>query len=238
MSKLSDLTMTDDIQEAGDSVGGKFDPVNSGLYKLKIVSAYLMESTNGASGVALDFETEDGQSIQETIYITSGKAKGQKHYYIDKKGDKQYLPGFNQINALSLLTAGKNINKLETEEKIIDVYDFNAKARLPTKVDMLMALVDKPVLAGIFKKIVDKRVLDPETSKYVPTGETRTINEVDKFFRASDQLTVTEIKAGATEAVFINTWHSKNTGVTKDESTKNVSPQAVTATPKASALFT
>ena len=42
-------------------------------------------------------------------------------------------------------------------------------------------------------------------------------NEIDKVFRASDGLTVTEVLAEATEPVFKNTWSEKNTGVTRNK---------------------
>jgi len=38
------------------------------------------------------------------------------NYYQDKEGKKQYLPGFNIANALSVLTAGKELGELTPEQ--------------------------------------------------------------------------------------------------------------------------
>lgn len=48
----------------------------------------------------------------------------------------------------------------------------------------------------------------------MPSGETRDINEINKFFRADDGLTVPEIEAQVTEAKFKNDWENKFAGKT------------------------
>ena len=47
-------------------------------------------------------------------------------------------------------------------------------------------------------------------------GETREENEVVKFFRAEDGLTVPEVEAGVTEAKFKADWEKKFTGTVRN----------------------
>jgi len=236
MSVLAGLTTNDEVQEVKDSVGGNFSAVESGLYKTIIKSAYVDVVTSGAVAIRLEVESDNGDTIRQALWVQSNTQKGGKNYFVDKKGNKQYLPGFNQANALCLLTAGKAISEMATEEKIIDIYDFASKSQVPTKVDMLVELLGQPIVVGIIKQTVNKNIKDEATGKYVATNETRTENEVDKFFRAKDNLTVTEIKAGMVEAVFITKWHEKNTGVTRDK-TKKVTASANKPAPEQAALF-
>ena len=235
---LDDLTMDQDIQEDKDTIGGKFDAVESGVYKLKIKSAYAALSAGGAKGLYLELETATGKTINTVFWMTSGTAKGCKNYYIDKAGKKQYLPGFNQANALCLLTVGKPISAIVTAEKIVDVYDGAVKARIPTKVDMLVELLEQPITAGIIKQLVNKNIKD-DTGKYVPTAATRVENEIDKLFRTKDNLTVTEIKANMTESSFIHKWHTKWNEVTRDRTVKVAESFSApgAAAPKTKTLF-
>lgn len=67
------------------------------------------------------------------------------------------------------------------------------------------------IQAGIQKQTVDKNEKGDD-GKYYPTGETREINEVVKFFRYDDGLTVPEIEKGVTEAKFKDEWVAKWAG--------------------------
>lgn len=213
---LAALKTDDTIQNEKDSIGGGAGTVESGLYNSTVKMAYLGESTGGAMSLTLHLDT-DGGEFRHTTYITSGKAKGQKNYY-EKDGEKNYLPGFNVANSLCLLAAQKEISEMATEEKVVKIYDFTAKEEVPTTVPVLTELLGQPIIAGIIKQTVDKNknvAAEGEPKNYQPTGETRDENEIDKFFRASDGLTTAEIRAGATESSFRDTWGTKNTGVTR-----------------------
>ena len=78
----------------------------------------------------------------------------------------------------------------------------------------LTELHGQQIIAGVLKQTVDKTKKN-DSGVYVATGETRDENEIDKFFRAKDSLTVAEILAQASEATFINSWREKNAGVTR-----------------------
>ena len=147
--------------------------------------------------------------------MTSGTAKGGKNYY-EKDGEKFYLPGFITANSLALLTLGKEIGQLETEPKVINLYSSEAKAEVPTKVDMFTDLLGMDIIAGIIRQTVDKNVKDG-AGNYVPSGETRDENEIDKFFRMRDRRTTAEIRAQADKAVFVDTWAEKWTAKVRNK---------------------
>jgi hypothetical protein len=218
MNILSNLTTDETIANEKDSIGGGSRTIDSGIYEATIVHAYVTKSAGGAVGMVVNMKTDAGQELRQTFWMTSGTAKGCKNYYEDKNGDKQYLPGFILANSLCLLTVGQEISALETEQKVIPLYNVEAKSEIPTKVDMLMDLVGKQVVAAVMKQIVDKTKKNETSGLYEPTGETREENEIDKFFRQRDRMTTAEIRAKAEAATFVNTWAEKWTGKVRDKS--------------------
>lgn len=224
MSLLSGLNTDSDAQGERDSVGGSFT-LESGVYDFEITMAFLQKAASGAIGLNLHFKTKDYKEYRETVYIQSGDAKGNKTYYVNKKGEKFNLPGFSTANGLALLTVGQDLAALAgtTEEKVVNVYSPDAKADVPTKVECLVDLIGQRILAGVQKQIEDKNQRGDD-GKYYPTGETRETNEIDKLFCAREShygMTLAEIQAEAEEAVFIETWKAKFTGVTRDRTTKD-----------------
>ena len=217
MNLFENVATAENVVEEKDSVGG-FGPLESGVYAMKVAMAYLLTSKKGAVGVALQLEGSNGEKLRQTIYVTSGADKGCKTFYT-KDGEQHALPGFSLMNSLALLGAGEEILKLPQEEKLVNVYNFDTKKEEPTKVPVLMDLLDKEVLVAVQKQTVDKTVLSG--GEYLPTGEFRDVNEIDKVFRARDGMTVAEIRAGAEEATFIETWKAKWTGVTRDRRSKD-----------------
>lgn len=241
MSMLAGLATQEDIVQETDSLGGGSRILESGLYKSKIQVAYLEKSKGGALGLVLHLETDSGQDLRQTLWVASGDAKGNKTYYVNAKNEKHFLPGYLHANSICLLTCDKEISQMATEEKVIKLYNFDAKAEVPTKVNMLVDLIGKEIAAGVIKQTVDKNVKNAD-GKYVPSGEVREENEIDKIFRATDGMTVAEIRANATEAVFATSWKDKWTGVTKDRTTKQAAgstagaptPQGAAAKPTTS----
>lgn len=218
MSLLKGLASDASIANERDSVGGS-RVVESALYPLTITLAYVMTAASGALGLVLSARTEDKKDIKQTLWMSSGRDKGGKNYY-EKDGEKNYLPGYILANSLALLTVGKEISELDTEQKVVNAYSPEAKAEVPTKVDMIMDLVGKEILGGVIKQTVDKTKKN-DAGVYVATGETRDENEFDKFFRIKDRMTTAEIRAEATTAVFADAWAAKNTGVTRNKAGKS-----------------
>lgn len=214
MSLLKNLASDQSIANEKDSVGGS-RVLDSGLYTFNVTLAYVTVASSGALGLVLGAKTSSGQDYRETLWMSSGTAKGAKNYY-EKDGEKIYLPGYLVANSLALLTVGKEISELDTEEKVVGVYNAEAKQEVPTKVNMIMDLLGQQILAGIVKQTVDRTKKNEATGAYEATGETRDENVIDKLFRAKDRMTTAEIRAQAETATFADTWAEKNTGVTRN----------------------
>lgn len=215
MTILSSLKTSSDVEKDTDSLGGGYRPLESGLYDMTVKLAYLSTSKGGALALNTEFETTQGQTVRQQFWMTSGTAKGGRNYYEDKKtGKKRYLPGFTAANALALLTVGVEIGEVETEEKVINLYNRELSKEAPTKVQMFTDLIGKPISAGILKQTVDRTTFNESTGAYDPTGETRDENEIDKFFRQRDGLTVADIENGISDPDFRDAWIGKWAGVT------------------------
>lgn len=215
MSLLHSLATDPTIANERDSVGGT-RVLESGMYTSNINLAYLTKSNGGALGLVLGLKTDAGQELRQTLWMTSGTAKGCKNFY-EKDGQKTYLPGFLLANSICLLTVGKEISQIETEQKVVNAWSSEAKAEVPTKVDMLTDLLGQEIIAAVFKQIVDKTKKNETTGVYEPTGETKEENEIDKFFRARDKMTTAEIRGQASEPIFYGTWEAKWTGKTREK---------------------
>lgn len=219
MSLLKKMTIHNDIATETDSVGGGSYIWESGLYKSKIDMAYLKEAASGALAVVLHLTNAKGQTLKSDLWIQSGKDKGNKNFY-ERGGERHFLPGFERMNTLSLLTVGRPLNELDTDKKTIKIYDYTQKKEVPTEVDVITELLDQEIVAGVIKQTVDKNAKQDDGS-YRPTGDTREENEIDKFFRAEDGMTTTEILAEAPQAEFMNTWNDRWDGQVRDKSTKD-----------------
>jgi hypothetical protein len=227
MSLFKGLSTDSSIQADKDVLGGsKFGVWDSGAYDTVIELAYVDESKGGAMSVNFVFKTQEGKELRQSIYVTSGKEKGQLNYYVDKEGNKKYLPGFNQVNDVCLLAAGEALSDMETETKVLSLYNYDQKKEVPTKKEVITDLIGKEITLGVQKIIQDK---------YNKPGETQTINEISKVFRTKDQMTANEIRAEETEATFYGAWKEKNTGIVINKSGKGGNAAAATPdTPKKS----
>lgn len=228
MSLLANLATDNTIANDTDTLGSA-GALNSGLYNCTVSMAHITKSSGGAMGLVLTLKTTDGRDVRQTLWMTSGTAKGCKNYY-EKNGEKHYLPGFTHANNLCLLTVGKEVSQMDTETKVINLYSPEAKAEVPTKVEVLMDLLGKEIIVGLIKQTVDKTKKNETTGIYEATGETRDENEVDKFFRAKDRMTTAEIRAQAEEALFIGNWEQKWTGKVRDRA--KGSPAGLPGVPK------
>lgn len=217
MSLLKKITVSEKAQGDTDVLGGSF-VLESGMYLSKVTMAFLDQTASGALRLNVHFKTEAGEEFRQALFITSGDDKENKSTYT-KDGQEYFLPGYNQANALCLLTVGSEITEMDTDVKTLKVYNAEAREEVPTEVEVLTALIGEQIYVGLQKQIVDVRKKGDD-GKYHPTGETREVNEVDKFFRAEDMLTVAEISGGAEEPKFFELWKERWEGQTRDRSTK------------------
>ena len=203
------------LEKAEDRLGGGFSPRETDIYTFKIKAAYAGKSPGGAMNVSLIAVDSQGE-YRETIYITNKKGEN----FFVKDGKKVPLPGFTIINDLCLIATGEPLSEQETEEKVINLYDFEAKKEVPTSVPMIMALVDAEVSLSIQKNLEDKNVKN-DAGEYVPSGETRDTNTIGKVFHTETKMTVVEALEGAEEAKFWDAWLEKNKGKVFDRTKKD-----------------
>lgn len=216
MSIFSNMT-TEGMEQASDVLGG-FTSLESGIYPAMVKALYVTESKSGAMALNLIADI-NGREYRETIYITN---KDKQNYYLSKKtGKKVPLPGFTTIDDLCLCGIGKHLSETsDPQPKTIKVYDFDAKAEILKEVPMVTDMIGAKVLLGILREIVDKNTL--QGNEYVPSGETREQNTINKVFHSETHKTVPEATQGKEKAEFYDKWIAKYEGKTIDRSTKGV----------------
>ena len=196
------LRKTDGVVETTeDRVGGGSFIIDSGVYEAKIDKAYLVNSTSShAVGVRIEATLSNGKKYRDTIYVTNGEGK---NTYVNKDGKACYLPGFETVSNISLVTTGKELADLTPEDKVVEVYNAELKRNAPTTVKMFMELVGADIMLGIAKTKSFKQVKNPATNKYENTVEIVEGNELINVFTMAG-FTALESKAKATEVNFIN----------------------------------
>lgn len=241
---LSKLKASNNVKvDDNDSLGGGYI-LESGIYPMTIELAYMDQSAKGALSLNCVFK-HGNQTLKQSFWVQSGNDKGNAITYKDKRtGEEHLLPGLNMANAIIGLTLGKELSDLDTTEKMVNIYNFEAKAEIPTKVEVLMDLLGQDIIVGVQKRLVDKTV-KADNGMYVPApdGSHRTENEVSKVFQAGTGLTVAELRAGESTGSFIQDWKDKWTDVTIDKRTKQAGGAAApvagapTPAPAAGSLF-
>ena len=187
-----------------DVLGGNFT-VPTNVYPAIIKLAYVDKSAKGAINVVFDFAilvNGKERNHKETIYISN--AAGSFTYQDKKTGEDKPMPGFVTVDTICKAITGKSITQMTTEKKLVKIYDYTQKAEVPQEKEVLMGLVRGKLELGIQELTVGKTVKS-DTGEYVPTGETRDINELSKVF-TEDGLTLVEKEAGANEAKFKAAW--------------------------------
>ena len=234
MSLFNNLS-SEGFEDNQDRLGG-FSVLETDIYAGKIKVAYAGQSPGGAQCVTLliDFA---GREHRETIYITTKKGD---NFFMNKESPpkKVALPGFTTIDDICQVTTGNPLSMQKAEDKIVNVYDPEAKKELPKSVPVLVDLVGKDVLLAIQKSTVDKTVKQGDA--YVPTGESRDENTIEKVFHSELRITVVEAKDAdknnrAPVAGFIDAWVERNKGKTRDKRQDRSGDSVRTGRPSAAA---
>ena len=167
--------------------GGALD---TDIYPATIKACYTQKARNTKAMFVITLLDVGGREVRSQI-LTNNKSGGIT--YKDQAGKDKNLPGYNQMNTLALLLTGKELGSLDVEEKTLKLYDFDAKKELPQAVDCFVELHGMKVQVALQKQIVDKTKLNEKTNEYDPTGETREVNEVIKYFPEDKLVTMSEI---------------------------------------------
>ena len=213
MSLFGKLT-NDGLEESQDRLGG-FAVLDTDVYAGTIKAAYAGTSSGGSTFVAVIVDL-NGREYRETLYVTNKKGE---NFFLNKedKSKKVPLPGFTTVDDICLITTGKPLSEQESEEKVINIYDFEQRKDVPTTVPMLTELLGQKISLGILKILENKNEKSGE--EYVATAATRELNNIDKVFHPELKLTVAEARNGVEEAKFQDAWVEKNKGVTRDKRT-------------------
>lgn len=209
MSNIFANLNTNGMEQVKDSLGG-YSPLETDAYLAKIKNAYVTMSKNNAMAVNLVCDI-DGREYREQLWITN--AQGQ-NFYTSKTGGRVPLPGFTVLNDICLCGVEKPLSQLDTEPRVFKLYDYEAKTEMPKEVPTIIDLLDAEIILGITKQVVDKTVKDAN-GNYVPSGETREENVIEKVFHAETHKTVNEATSGIATAQFYDKWIAKNAGKTK-----------------------
>lgn len=200
------------LEETTDRIGG-FQPHETDIYTGPIKMAYAGASSGGAGNVTLILDL-NGREYRETIYVTN--KKGENFFYNkDDRTKKVALPGFTIIDEICLVATNAPLADQPFEEKMVKVYDFEAKKELPKSVPVAIDLIGKVVSVGIVKTLENKS--EKQGADYVPVFETRLVNSIEKVFHTETQMTVPEIRNGAEKAGFWGAWVERNRGETRDK---------------------
>lgn len=205
--------------EDTDHLGGNFGPIDTGVYDMTIKMAYAIVSKGGANGVVFEFASEDGKkTVSLTEYISSGKDKGYTNYYEDKQtGEKKLLPGYLKVDSIALLATMQELGAQTWEEKLVPIYNYDAKGEVPTKVPVCTSMLGCKIKLGVLKINENKTKKNDATGKYDKINEAREINEVNKIFHAETGKTIQEYREKVENAEFLAKWIAKYGTATIDK---------------------
>ena len=222
MSTLFGNLSNEGLEESEDRLGG-FSVFETDAYDADIKMFYAVKSDGGAQGVFLILGI-GGKEYRETLWMTS---KEGKNYFHPKGADgkpdtskKAPMMGYTLADELCMLTVEKPISEVLFEEKVVNVYDADAKKELPKSVQVATELLGQKVTVGIEKVMKFKQKKD-SNGVYQDTNETREENSLVKVFHHDLKITVPEYRTAvknetAPVSDFYAKWVEKNKGVTKD----------------------
>jgi hypothetical protein len=203
---ISNLSIGSDVEKPRHDTLGVAYTKDTGLYPCIVDMAYLGKSAKGAMSLNLHLRlASDNSIIRQTLWVTSGDAKGNRNFYINN-GKKFLLPGMQLADQIAHITTGQELGDLTPEPKTIKLWDRDAQAEKPTEVPVLTEMLNKKLVIGLLKIRKNRREQNAE-GEYVPVRAERIYNEIDKVFHESGH-SVTEKETGV-EAEFHQQWASK-----------------------------
>jgi hypothetical protein len=224
------------VEQAEDRLGG-FSVHETDAYPATIKNAFLSKSAGGAEAINFEFDLGGGKLFSPQVWFTN---KAGEFTFQQKDRSKNpvknddgtpklsYLPGYTILNDVCLVASGMSFTDedFSIEEKMVSVYDSDQKKKVPKSMMVLTDLLGKKVGLLINKVMENKSV--KSGNDYVPTAETRDVNEIAKVFDLESQRTVLEAtnaqkaeKAGdnVQPPMYVAAWLEKNKGKTQDKRT-------------------
>lgn len=225
-----------------DYLGGGGGVLETDIYPAEIKYAYIGKANNSDARNLTICLKINNLEITRQIWMTN--RDGDVTYTDKKTKEVKNLPGFNQVNSLCMLLCSKEVGQMDVEEKTLNLYDYESKKEVPQAVDCFVDLHGLKLNVALQKQTVDKTEKNEATGDYEPTGETRDVNEIIKFFPEDRLVTISEVayfikslggdfdevlrdgdlsKAIAkmtSDGDYATKWLEKNRGQTWDRSTK------------------
>lgn len=165
--------------------------LDTDIYLATIKTAFIGKAVKSeARNVTLLFDI-NGKEYRQQIWVSN--RDGDVTYKDKKTGDMKNLPGFNQINSLTMLVSGLEMGDMDVEELTVKLYDFDAKKELPQAVDCFTALHGEQIMIAMQRQTIDKTVKNEASGIYETTGEIKDVNEIVKFFAVSSVVTISEV---------------------------------------------
>ena len=210
--------------------------LDSGVYSGSLGIVFAGQAASGARNVTIHVNLDNGKKLTETVYISN--KDGQNTY--EKEGKHYFLPGFQLINNLAIMTTGKGLFDLAdaVETRSVKLYDYEAKAEVLTDVPAIVPMIGQRVLLAVLEEEKEKQKKNDATGKYEGTGEYSLINTIVKCFDPETTQSAVE-KADGAEATAMEAWLKVNKGKVK-EAKKAATPAnqaSHSATAKPSGLF-
>jgi hypothetical protein len=215
------------IQDDDDAVGGNYSLLDTDIYTGTIKCVYLDKAQSSESVAAHIILDINGTEISDKHFITTKEGSN-----LDKNGKQ--LKGFNLINSLCELVTGLKGDPKDFEEclsrkksKHIELYDYDAKEKVPTAKIILPDLTDAKIGIALFKATEDKK--KQENGEWIVDGS-KEVNKVDKFLHPTNHKTLLELLNKDTidpsKPLWKDVWLEKNLGQVKDNTSKGGSSKS------------
>lgn len=198
---------------------GKYT-VDSAIYPATITS-FTMHEGEGQSikGILeLELELPDGNTRKYTQDLLLMNKEG-KNTYIDSKTGKAYNFGdLSIISEICNITLKKYLEDLESSPTMIEVYDFDTKAKKPIQAETITELQGQKIKVAILEYEEYKRVL--VGNKWEDSDEVRVKNKIDNIFQYESNKTLKELMAKSPTTVAYDTWNEYWSGKVKEAPAK------------------
>ena len=206
MSIFDNIEIDNTIKPDEDRVGGESKKIDkTGKYDVIIKKAYVNTAKSGAMSFVVEVEDATGNKLKIEEYFTN---KDKATFYLDKEGNKRYLPGFSKMKALDFLVTKKDQQNPVCENKSIMLYDYTAKKEIPTLKPVFVEWYGKTITILAMNVLENKSVKNEVTGSYEPIAETRNVIVVDHFLDPVTLRTRNEVTA-ATDAKICADWTAK-----------------------------
>ena len=212
-----------------NTVDRVFGALASGVYLVKVIKAYVEETSSGALMFKLELLPKgSNKPLRVSECFQSSDDKGNKVYYTDSEGEDHDLPGYAKLNDYIVCIMGEDafndedepmdifdLHEFgEIEKKKVKLYDYKAKKEIPQEKQVIVPFIGATLKVGVLKIIENTPAKDSDgkfvyvDGKVVTTSDTREVNEIAYIFD-SEGYTANEIINQVEEPEFINVWLDK-----------------------------